>query len=174
VGKLIVQQAVDLGRPVIGTVRSDRSAATVRRLFPAVPLVVTGTDGWQHELRGLVGRRPVPVIADAHGGRFVQEILPFLADAGTLVVWGDLAAQPWTLSTSDLLMRELRIRAVSISRWMTRPADVRGADRHAAVEFAARHPGLLTVYAVYPLDDLRDAIDEARTNGVGTVLLKLN
>jgi NADPH:quinone reductase-like Zn-dependent oxidoreductase len=174
VGKLVVRQALDRGWPVITIVRSDRSAATVRKLFPDVPVVVTGNDGWQGELRRLVGEVPLPVITDAHGGGFIREILPFLADAGTLVVWGDLAAQPWTLSTSDLLMRELRVRAVSISRWMTRPADVRDADRQAAVELAVRHPELLAVHAAYPLDELRAAIDAARTNGTGTVLLDIN
>jgi NADPH:quinone reductase-like Zn-dependent oxidoreductase len=47
VGKLIVQQAVDLGRPVIAAVRSDRSAATVRELVP-----VDDSSG------GCPGRRP--------------------------------------------------------------------------------------------------------------------
>src|SRR5882757_9561023 len=155
VGKLVVRQALDRGWPVIAVVRSDRSAATVRKLFPDVPVVVTGNDGWQGELRELIGERPAPVITDAHGGDFVREILPFLADAGTLVVWGDLAARPWMLSTSDLLMRELSVRAVSISRWMTRAADVRAADRQAAVELATRHPELLAVHAAYPLDELR-------------------
>jgi NADPH:quinone reductase-like Zn-dependent oxidoreductase len=173
VGKLVVCQALDRGWPVITIVRSERSAATVSKLFPDVPVVVTGNDGWQGELRDLIGERPVPVITDAHGGGFVQEILPFLADAGTLVVWGDLAGQRWTLSTSDLLMRELRVRAVSISRWMTRPAEVRDADRQAAVELAVRHPELLAVHAAYPLDDLRAAIDAARTNGAGTALLEV-
>jgi NADPH:quinone reductase-like Zn-dependent oxidoreductase len=174
VGKLIVRQAVDRGWEVIAAVRSERAAAMVRRHFPDVAVVVTGNDGWQQELRGLIGGRPVPVITDAHGGPFVQEILAFLADAGTLVVWGDLAARPWTLTTSELLMRELKIRAVSISRWMTRPTDVRAADRRAAVELAVWHPELFAVHATYPLEELRDAIDAARTSSGGTALLKLN
>ncbi|MGW4078053.1 alcohol dehydrogenase catalytic domain-containing protein [Streptomyces asiaticus] len=129
VGKLIVQQARDRGWPVVAIVRSDRSASTVRTNWPDVPVVVSGSGGWQHELERAVRGRPVPVIADAHGGPFVREILPFLDDGGTLVVWGDLAAQPWTLSTLELLMRELKIRAVSITRWATRPGDIRAADR---------------------------------------------
>ncbi|WP_371793756.1 hypothetical protein OG285_36650 (plasmid) [Streptomyces sp. NBC_01471] len=40
--------------------------------------------------------------------------------------------------TPDLLMRELRVRAVSISRWMTRPDETRAADRQAAVRLAAQ------------------------------------
>jgi NADPH:quinone reductase-like Zn-dependent oxidoreductase len=174
VGKLLAQQAIERGWPVIAVVRSDRSAATVRKIFPAVPVVVTGNHGWQRELEGEIDGRPVPVITDAHGGPFVQEILPFLADAGTLVVWGDLAAQPWTLSTSQLLMRELRVRAVSISRWTTRPDEVRAADRHAALELAAQHPDLLAGHTTYPLEELRSAIKAARTNSAGTVLLRLN
>ncbi|HEV3355880.1 MAG TPA: zinc-binding dehydrogenase [Pseudonocardiaceae bacterium] len=172
VGKLVVRQALDQGWPVIAVVRSDRSAATVRKLFADVPVVVTGNDGWQDELRDLVDERPLPVITDAHGGGFVHEILPFLADAGTLVVWGDLTARPWTLSTSDLLMRELGVRAVSISRWMNRPAGIRAADRQAAVELAMRHPELFAVHAAYPLENLRAAVDAARTNGTGTVLFE--
>ncbi|MER8072141.1 zinc-binding dehydrogenase [Streptomyces sp. NPDC094034] len=174
VGKLIVRQAVDQGWEVIAVVRSDRSAATVRTHFPDVPVVVTQDERWQRNLARLIDGRPVPVITDAHGGPFVKEILPFLADAGTLVVWGDLAAQPWTLTTSDLLMRELNVRAVSISRWTHRPDDIRAADREAALELAARHPELLAVHATYPLEQLRDAIDAARTNGSGSALLTLN
>lgn len=174
VGKLIVQQARDRGWPVVAIVRSDRSASTVRTNWPDVPVVVSGSGGWQHELERAVRGRPVPVIADAHGGPFVREILPFLDDGGTLVVWGDLAAQPWTLSTLELLMRELKIRAVSITRWATRPGDIRAADRRAALQIAAQHPRLLTVHAAYPLDELPSAISAARTSGTGTVLLKLN
>ncbi|WP_344577897.1 zinc-binding dehydrogenase [Streptomyces lunalinharesii] len=174
VGKLIVRQAIDRGWSVIAVVRSQRSATTVRTHFPDVPVVVTQDDGWQTELACLIGGRAVPVITDAHGGPFVQEILPFLSDAGTLVVWGDLAAEPWTLSTLDLLMRELNVRAVSISRWMHRPKAIRAADREAALELAVRHPELLTVHGTYPLEELWDAIDAATTNGSGSALLKLS
>ncbi|MEU9337073.1 hypothetical protein AB0D49_28555 [Streptomyces sp. NPDC048290] len=47
-------------------------------------------------------------------------------------------------------------------------------DREAALELAARHPELLAVHAAYPLDQLRDAIDAARTNGTGSTLLALS
>jgi NADPH:quinone reductase-like Zn-dependent oxidoreductase len=115
----------------------------------------------------------VPVVAEAHGGEFVREILTFLADGGTLVVWGDLSAQPWTVQTSDLLMRELNIRTVSISRWATRDHRIRAADRLAAVELADRHPELLVVGDTYPLEELQDAIASARTSK-GSTLLKLS
>jgi NADPH:quinone reductase-like Zn-dependent oxidoreductase len=174
VGRLIVRQALDRGVPVIAVARTDRSAATVRSFFPEVAVVVTEHDGWQSRLREFAGDRGVPAIADAHGGDFVHEILPFLADAGTLVVWGDLAARPWTLSTSDLLMRELRVQAVSISRWMARPDDVKIAGRQAAVRLAEQWPELFSVYATYPLDRLRTAVEAVRANGTGTVLLRLN
>ncbi|MGW2689985.1 zinc-binding dehydrogenase [Streptomyces sp. NPDC001414] len=174
VGKLLVQQATDRGWPVVAVVRSERSAGMVRDLFPAVPVVVTATAGWQEELRAKVHGRLTPVIADAHGGAFVEEMLPFLADAGTVVVWGDLAAQPWTLSTSELLDRELRIRAVSISRWMTRPADVRAGDMQAAAHMAAAHQELLAIATIHPLDDLKAAIHSARHHGAGTTLLNLD
>ncbi|MGW2689994.1 zinc-binding dehydrogenase [Streptomyces sp. NPDC001414] len=171
VGKLIVQQAVDRGWPVTAVVRSDRSARIVDDLFPAVPVVVTDHTAWRDELRTLVGEKSLPVVTDAHGGSFVEDMLPFLADAGTVVVWGDLAASPWTLSTSELLDRELGVRAVSILRWMTRPDEVRELDLQAAVELAAEHPDLLAVSAVYPLEELKAAVDSARTHGAGTTLL---
>lgn len=116
VGKLIIRLALDRSMPVIAVVRSDRSAETVRTLFPNVPVVVTGHDGWRRRLGDLTAGRRVPAVADAHGGEFVREILPYLADAGTLIVWGDLEARTWSLTSLDLLMRELNIRAVSISR----------------------------------------------------------
>ncbi|GAA0932652.1 alcohol dehydrogenase catalytic domain-containing protein [Pseudonocardia zijingensis] len=173
VGTLIVQQALDRGRPVIAIVRSDRSADVVRANWPDVPVVVSGRDGWQRELERAVHGRAVPVVADAHGGPFVRELLPFLDDGGTVVVWGDLAAQPWTLSTGDLLMRGLMVRAVTILRWPTRPAEVRTADRRAAVEVAVQHPHLFAVGAAYPLDELQVAIAAARGTATGTALLDL-
>lgn len=51
-GKLIVQQARDRGWPVVAVVRSDRSASTVRTNWPDVPVVVSGSGGWQRELEG--------------------------------------------------------------------------------------------------------------------------
>lgn len=173
VGKLIVRQAIDRGWPVVAVARSDRSTATVREHFPDVPVVTSGNDGWQSELRAALDGRPVPVVTDAHGGPFVQQLLPFLTEAGTVVVWGDLAREPWTLSTMELLGRELRIHGVSIGRWMTRPEDIQAADRQAAVTLAAEHPQLLSVHASYPLDELGSAVTAARENGVGTALLDL-
>ena len=172
VGRLIVRQAHDRGVPVIGVVRSNRSAETVRKLFPEVPVVATEREDWQQILRELTGGRGVPVITDAHGGGFVREMLPFLSDGGTLVAWGDLEARPWTLSTGDLLMRELRVRAVSISRWMTRPDEIRAADRQAAVQLAERWPELFAAHSTYPLDALRSAVEAVRGNGTGTALLR--
>jgi NADPH:quinone reductase-like Zn-dependent oxidoreductase len=174
VGKLIVRQALDWGTPVIAVVRSDTSAKTVEALFPEVPVVATARDGWRHRLRELAGARGVPAIADAHGGDFVHEILPFLADAGTLVVWGDLSARPWTLTTSELLMRELRVQAVSISRWMMRSHEIRAEDRWVAVQLAQRRPELFATSPEYPLDRLREAVEAVRGDGAGTVLLRLN
>lgn len=173
VGKLIVRQALDRRWPVIGVVRSERSARSVRDHFPDVPVAITEHDDWREGLRAAVGGRRIPAITDAHGGPFVPDILPFLGDAGTLVVWGDLAARQWNLSTSDLLMRELRIRAVSISRWMTRPEEIRSADQRAAVELALQHPELLAVQDTYPLDDLHDAVAAALSHATGTTLLRL-
>lgn len=173
VGKLIVRQALDRGIRVIALVRGEKSAETVTTHFPDAPVVVTGHDGWQGRLRELTGPRGVPAIADAHGGEFVREMLAFLSDSGTLVVWGDLSAHQWTLSTLDLLMRELRVQAVSISRWMTRSDDVRAEDRRAAAQLAQQWPELFAVYAAYPLGQLRSAIEAVRTNGTGTVLLRL-
>jgi NADPH:quinone reductase-like Zn-dependent oxidoreductase len=155
-------------------VRSERSARVVRDLFPSVAVVVTENAGWREELREKVAPHSLPVITDAHGGSFVEEMLPLLADAGTMVVWGDLAAEAWTLSTSELLDRELRVRAVSISRWMTRDAAIRRSDVQAAVRVAAEHQELLAVAAVYPLEEVHAAIYSARTRGAGTTLLKLN
>ncbi|MGP3534094.1 alcohol dehydrogenase catalytic domain-containing protein [Microbacterium sp. RD1] len=171
VGKLIVKQALDRHWPVVAVVRSERSARTVREVFPEVAVVITERDSWRADLRDAVGGR-VPAITDAHGGTFVQEILPFLRDAGTLVVWGDLAAQPWTLTTSDLLVRELQIRAVSISRWTTRPEAVRIADQKVAVEIALQHPELLAVQHPAALDDLAEAVAATRANAAGMTLLR--
>lgn len=88
VGKLIVRQALDGGVPVIAVGRSERSAATVRSLFPGCRLSSPDTRGGRTACVSSPGDAECRMITDAHGGEFVSEILPFLADADTLVVWG--------------------------------------------------------------------------------------
>jgi NADPH:quinone reductase-like Zn-dependent oxidoreductase len=169
VGRLVIHEASARGIPVVAIVRSDRSAVTVRALFPTVPVVVTADDEWREAVRRQVGSDGVPAIADAHGGSFVAEILPFLAPGGTLVVWGDLQARAWTITTGDLLMNEYQVQAVSISRWLATSPEDRAADVRGAVELAARRPDLLGASDVFPLEDFRDALVAARAPGRNTV-----
>lgn len=57
---------------------------------------------------------------------------------------------------------------------MTRPDEVRAEDRQSSLQLAQQFPELFTVFGEYPLDQLRTALEAVRTNGSGTVLLRLS
>ncbi len=175
VGKIVIAEALARGLSVLPIVRSESSAKVVAEHFPELTAITTSDAAWQEALRSAIAGRPVPVIVDAHGGPFTRAVLPFLSDAGTLLVYGDLSRTATGMETFDVLVREYRIRGVSISRWGTRPDDVRQADVRAAVDLAARSPQLFEVAGVFPLDDVTDAIAAAQKPGKrGTPVLSMS
>jgi NADPH:quinone reductase-like Zn-dependent oxidoreductase len=117
VARLLAVQPARHPSGLISLVRSHADAEKLRNRVPQVPVISTSDPGWQKEVRAIAGERPVTAAFDALAGELTGDLLDLLAPGGTLLTYGALAAEPMRIHASSLFARELRIEAVSISRW---------------------------------------------------------
>ncbi|MER5513411.1 zinc-binding dehydrogenase [Streptomyces sp. NPDC002763] len=174
VGRLLtaVSQAHDIS--LVNVVRSERGAAELRHRFPDVPVVATEHAGWADDVRSAVGDRPLSVALDPIGGKLAESLVDLLTPGGTLVCYGQMAAEPISLPASTLLHKSLTLRGRSIGHWMSdTPLDRQVSDVAAAKMIATTAKDQFDVAATYGLEDLAEAVDHAQRPGkVGTVLIR--
>jgi NADPH:quinone reductase-like Zn-dependent oxidoreductase len=106
------------------------------------------------------------------GGRAGADLAKILAEGGTLVTYGAMGLEPFTLSNAQLIFRDILARGFWITRWM------RKANRAERQELFAEMFGLLKngvlstpVEQAYPLAAYREALAHAaRAGRVGKVM----
>ncbi|MFJ5590746.1 alcohol dehydrogenase catalytic domain-containing protein [Streptomyces noursei] len=172
IGKLVSSAAKRHGFPLINLVRSDAGARALQDHFPDHPAISTADPGWRTQVRGAAGNRGVPVVLDAVGGSLTRDLTSLMADGGTLIVYGRLGSGSTALESLALTPRELTVRGVSVSRWLSRTPGQRAEDVAFAASLAETDPDLFEVAGSYDLADYAAAIAHARRPGkTGTVLL---
>jgi NADPH:quinone reductase-like Zn-dependent oxidoreductase len=174
VGRIILAETLDRGRDVVAVTRRATSAQRVEAEH-GVRALATQDHDWAAGLgEALGGRRPA-VAADAHGGRDAMTLFRMLAERGSLIHYGDLSGQPYSLTASDLLGTNPAIRGLSVLRWMTdETAEQRAADVARAQRLALTQPGLFPVAGRYTLTSLDPAVRRIKeASGDGTVIIDL-
>jgi NADPH:quinone reductase-like Zn-dependent oxidoreductase len=174
VGRLFTALAVYHHIASISIVRSEQRAQQLREEFPAVPVVSTSSPTWTDDVRAAAGDRPIPVVLDPVGGADTADLLSLVSSGGTVLVYGALADTNITLHAADILNSERAIRGLSIARWLVAvPAEQRTSDLACAVLIAEGLREYIDVAAIYPLDQISDAVRHASRPGkLGTVLVK--
>ncbi|MFD6286747.1 zinc-binding dehydrogenase [Streptomyces sp. NPDC060205] len=172
VGRLVATAALRHDIPLVNLVRSATGAQALRQRFPTLPTVSTADADWRTQVRDATGGRGAQVVLDAVGGSLTGELAALLDDGGTLITYGQLGSGSTPLESLALTPRELTVRGVSISRWMTRAPGERAEDVAFATDLAATAPELFEVAAEYDLADFAQAVGHVRRPGKsGTVLL---
>lgn len=172
IGKLVSAAALKHGIPLVNLVRSAAGAQRLRERFPALPTISTADENWRAQVEEATGGQGPRVVLDAVGGSLTGDLVDLLADGGTLITYGGLGAGSTPLSSLALVPRELTVRGVSVSRWLTRTPAQRAEDITFATGLASSAPELLEVAAGYDLADFAAAIAHSRRPGkTGTVLL---
>lgn len=163
VAKIILLEAISEHFDVIALTRSETGARTVQALFPTITTIAI-TDGWTQELWSRLNHQPVPAIVDSVGGSFLTRLLPFLQDGGSVLTYGDALKEPITVSTSDLVPRELSIMGVSLLRWAALDSKVQRSDTDAAIALATQRPDLISIGQTVSFDQAADVVEQRQNS----------
>jgi NADPH:quinone reductase-like Zn-dependent oxidoreductase len=173
VGRLFTGGAEFHHIDTISVVRSEQRAQQLRERFPDVPVVTTSHPDWPDRLREAAAGRPLPVALDPVGGAGASDLLSMLSPGGTLIIYGQLAAEPMTVPASTLLHTGQGIRGMTINRWFTAVSpEERASDVASAIAITTNLPQHFEVAGAYPLDRIADAVRHAAQPGkIGTVVV---
>jgi len=174
VGRLFTAVAEEHQIATVSIVRSEQRAQQLRDRFPAVPVVSTSNSDWVARVHTAAAGRPVPVAFDPVGGVAGADLLSALSPGGTLIIYGELAAESIPVHAATVLHSERSIRGLTINRWLTAVSrEQRASDVASAVMIATGLPQHFDVAAIYPLEEIGDAVRHVTQPGkVGTVVVK--
>jgi NADPH:quinone reductase-like Zn-dependent oxidoreductase len=174
VGRLLTAVSLAHNISLVNVVRSERGAAELRDRFPDVPVVTTDHADWTDDVRSAAHGRPVSVALDPIGGKLAESLVDLLAPGGTLVCYGQMAAEPISLPASTLLHKSLTLRGKTVGHWISDTSlDRQASDVAAAKLIAMAAKDQFDVAGIYGLGDLAEAVEHAqRPSKVGTVLIR--
>jgi NADPH:quinone reductase-like Zn-dependent oxidoreductase len=174
VGRLFTAIAEHHQIATISIVRSEARAKQLEDRFPTVPVVSTSDPGWVEQVRTAAAGRPIPVALDPVGGATASDLLSALSPGGTLIVYGALAQEPIPLHAATVMHSAFAIRGLTINRWLAAvSAEQRASDLASAVMITTFLPQHFDVAAIYPLEQIGDAVRHVSQPGkVGTVVVK--
>ena len=184
-GDWIAQNAANsaVGRCVIRLARHFgwRTANVVRRAELVDELKAEGADvvlvegeKISADIRAETGGTPVRLALNAVGGDSAVRMAGALADGGTIVTFGAMARQPLKVPNGQLIFQDIAWRGFWITRWYQRAGAAAGGALLAELAaLAARGVIATPVEAIYPLDQIADAVAHAqRPQRGGKILLR--
>jgi NADPH:quinone reductase-like Zn-dependent oxidoreductase len=174
VGRLFTAIAEHHQIATISIVRSAQRAQQLRDRFPTVPVVSTAEPGWIEQVRTAATGRPIPVALDPVGGAATSDLLSALSPGGTVIIYGALAQEPIPLHAASVLHSALAVRGLTINRWLTSVSpEQRASDVASAIMITTGLPQHFDVAAIYPLDQIAEAVHHVSQPGkAGTVVVK--
>ena len=172
VGRCVIRLARHFGWRTINVVRRAELVDELKREGADVVLV----DGEQlrAEIKSATEDAPLRLALNAVGGDSAVRLGGALAPGGVIVTYGAMARQPLRIPNGQLIFQDIAWRGFWISRWYQNI----GAAASAAVlaelcDLVARGIIAVPIDAVYPLDQISDAIAHAqRAQRSGTILLR--
>ena len=172
VGRCVIRLARHFGWRTINVVRRAELADELKRDGADIVLV----DGEQlgAEIKAATDAAPIRLALNAVGGDSAVRLGGALAPGGVIVTYGAMARQPLRIPNGQLIFQDIAWRGFWISRWYQNI----GAAASAAVlaelcDLVARGIIAVPIDAVYPLDQIRDAIAHAqRAQRSGKILLR--
>jgi NADPH:quinone reductase-like Zn-dependent oxidoreductase len=173
VGRLVAQLAASRGVRVLGLVR--RSDGVQELADQGIgDIVATDSPDWRDRVADVVGRAPLRYSVDSVGGTASRDLVSILADEGTLVVFGAMAAPVMEIPSGDVIFRQISVRGF----WGSLVSAATTREQRAAYTaelVAGIRSGALTlpVEATYSLDEIGDAMRASGVAGrAGKVLLR--
>ncbi|GAB7007904.1 NAD(P)H-quinone oxidoreductase [Nocardioides sp. AN3] len=173
VGIQAVQLAAHMGaRPVIATVRSERSRSVLEQVGAATVINVTQS-GFGDAVRAATGGKGVDVVLDHVGGPYLAETIECMALGGRLVGIGRLGGARGDLDMEAMALKRLELIGVTFrTRDPVQKADVvRGMVEEIGPDLAinALRPIIDRVLPWTQAEDAHELL--ARNDTVGKVVL---
>ena len=186
-GDWIVQNAATSGvaRSVLQIARQRRirTLNLVRRPEAVEPLLAAGATAvvdtsnpaWLEQARAHLGASPVKLALNAIGGRAGADLAKLLAEGGTLVTYGAMSREPFSLSNAQLIFRDIQARGFWITRWLRKANKAERQQLYTEIFHLMRDGVLQTpVEKLYPLPAYLEALAHAARPGRnGKILFEL-
>lgn len=173
VGSNIIALARMRGRKVVALVRSEEGAAYLADRFDNLDVVSTDRAGWQTSVHAAMGASPT-IALDPVGGKLLPDLLPVMANGGTLIVYGGLDPSPSPVSSIYLAFRELTIKGVSVMGPKAQVSpEQRAADIAELFEMARQTPQIFENCSEFELTEAVAGIAnaEGRPRRGATILI---
>jgi NADPH:quinone reductase-like Zn-dependent oxidoreductase len=160
VGRYVIALAKRAGLRTLNVVRRPEVAAELLDAG-ADAVAVSGPDLGDQLKKALDGER-MDLLLDPIAGDVVRELAPWLAHGGTIVSYGGMSGGMVSIAPSDLIFRDLQVRAFWQKHWLDT------APRDQVVDAYTRLAPLVAdgtlhspVAATYPLEQHREALAHA-------------
>jgi len=157
VGRCVIQLAKQLGLHTINLVRRESLVDELTAL--GADAVFTGESLDREKVKALTGGAPVLLGLNATSGPMLRALTKCLTESGTVVTYGAMAREPFTLGNGSLIFKDLRARGY----WLTRQRKALGHEALGErLQALARANLEVSVEASYGLADWRSAIEHAQ------------
>lgn len=160
VGRCVIQLARQLGHHTINLVRREALVEELR--VSGADLVFTGETLERERILEATGGKPVLLGLNATSGPMLRKLTKCLSDGATIVTYGAMAKEPFTLSNAALIFRDFKACGYWISK---SKAEKSQAELTALLQDLARRLVHVPVEASYPLTGWREAMAHAIREG---------
>ena len=183
-GKMVVRLGQALGFETINVVRSEHSAAALRRAGAKhIVIFAPNSSGSEaqstlsltEQVRSIVGDAAIKHAIDPVGGATAAAILPLLAQDGRMLLFGTLSDEPLSFAPRTLMASQSSIEGFWLGNFMNSKNllfKLRLVKRITKLILS----GVLAteIDAAFPLEQIADAVNHAATSGrKGKTLLKI-
>jgi len=174
-GKMVVRMGKLAGFRTINLVRGSAHRDVLASLGADV-IVDTDSQDVVAEVSRATGGRGAEFAMDCVGGELAAEMLRCLTLGGHMVVYGTLANSPIVLPSRDMMMPVTRLSGFFAPNWLAlQPVDRLPGIFERVGQLALQGAFESPVDAVYPLEQVRDAIEASQARGrKGKILLRIS
>jgi NADPH:quinone reductase-like Zn-dependent oxidoreductase len=171
--KFVIQLCREKGILPIATVRHEEQKQKLLELG-CHAVINTGTESVTREIIAQTHGKGAECAFDAVGGELGMKVLNGLAAGGTMYVYGLLSLKNIPLNSGVLIFKNLTVKGFWLTTWFS---SLDANTRATAIKFLIgrfmKGEMEAPVEAVYPLKDIRSALDHFEKPGrEGKILLK--
>jgi len=173
--KMVVRMSKLGGFHTINLVRGSAHHEALAALGAEI-IVDTDRQSITEEVAKATGGRGAEYALDCVGGELAAEMLRCLTVGGHMVVFGTLANSPIVLPSRDMMMPVTQLSGFFAPNWLAMQAPDRLPGIFAKLfQLALQGVFESPVDAVYPLEQVREAIEASQVKGrAGKILLRIS
>jgi len=173
--KMVVRMSKLAGFHTINLVRGNAHREALTALGADV-IVDTDSQSVVEEVIKATGGRGAEYAIDCVGGELAAEMLRCLTLGGHMVVYGTLANSPIILPSRDMMMPVTQMSGFFAPNWLAlQPPDRLPGIFAKLFQLAMQGVFASPVDAVYPLEQVREAIEASQVKGrAGKILLRIS